>query len=1116
MIIQLSILAGLMLTAINSSAQKVTLNEKNTPLKKVLTKLRKQSKFDFLYTEEVLQQAKPVTVQAVDQELGTVLQQIFRNQPVTYQIEDRTVTIRLRGQPAADRQHPSAANQMTISGLVTNKANEPLSGASIIVKRSKRGTTSDIHGIFTLSDATADDTVLIRYIGYNTIERSLTGVKFLSINMEPTNNSLDEVVVQAYGHTTQRLTTGNIGRVTAKEIEKQPVLNPLQALEGRIPGLLITPATGYQSGPVQVEIRGRSSINRALTSDPLYVIDGVPQTVPDMHNSNSGGYSLNTTSNEYNSNLNATLSKGLDQTGLSPAGGQSPLYSLNPADIESIEVLKDADATAIYGSRGANGVILITTKKGKIGGDQLSVIVSQGIQKPTRKWDVLNTPQYIEMRQEAFRNDKITPTANNAADILLGNYNAQTDWQQYAYGGTGKWTSAQVAASGGKESTSYRISGGFNKSTSITNYSGSDQRISLSSNINTRSSDNKFNLSFSSNYSFSENTQINLVGVTALAPNAPPVFDGNGNLNWLEYEKAGYLFSGAEILQPYNSKTNFITNSLTINYSIFKALTARVNAGYGFSYNNQTKFLPITSLNPNLSAARTGTANYGANQTSNWNIEPQLEYNRLVSKGTLNVLLGATSQASSSRSLLSIGNGYTSDALLRSLANAPKVIATDNFGEYKYAGVFARINYNWENKYILNLNGRRDGSSNFADGNKFGNFGSVGAAWIVSEEKLFKAHLPKMISLLKFRGSYGITGSDNVTPYSYVSQWGNLNPVYANYLNTISPLIAQIMANSAFHWQSTKKLEGAVDIGLFEDRIDLQAVYYRNRCDNQLINFPLPSYTGFPTVVANSPANVQNSGWEFSGSARILQGEHFTWATSFNLSLNSNKLLAYPLIELSPYRSLFKVGGSLDDIYVLRYTGVDPATGQFTYLDANQDGKITTSSNAAPGTGGDDMVSVVSLKPKYTGSFSQQFSYRGVSFSAFFTFRKQLGASVATSGGGKNNIPLYQFNHTWRNPGQTDATFARFTTAQQTSDLQFTNSDGKYEDASYLRLQTIALGYSLPTSWVKKISMKNLSINANAQNLFVITPYKGLDPEIQGFGGLPPVRTITFGLTGNF
>ncbi|MEO6524421.1 MAG: SusC/RagA family TonB-linked outer membrane protein [Mucilaginibacter sp.] len=1109
-------ITAIMQVSATTYAQKITIDQKNTTLDQVFKQIRQQSGYDFLFDSQLIKKAKPVSIRLTNVSVEDAVKKSLEGQFLTYTISEHTVVIKEKGFIETIKDKLFADPEfITVSGRVTSANSDILSGAVVLIKRTKQGTTTDANGFFMIKMAKPTDTITCSFIGYKTQIVPVNKKYFLDVKLAETTNALDEVVVQAYGQTTQRLTTGSIGRLTAKDIAIQPIMDPLLALEGKVPGLVITPQTGYEGGPVKVEVRGRNSTNTNYTSDPLYIIDGVPLIVMEI--------SKRTGPTAYG---NSAVSHGLDQTDMSFSGGQNPLFSMNPGDIESMEVLKDADATAIYGSRGANGVILITTKKGKIGATKLDASISQGLRFVTGYWDMLNTPQYLNMRREAFRNDGVIPTVSNAPDLTVWDQNANTNWQKYAYGGMGHWTNAQSSLSGGTDQYTYRLGAAFNRTTDITTVSGINQRASVSFAFNNHSQNKRFNLGLTTNYSFSEMNQIAISSVSTLAPNAPGAFDSNGNLNYAGWGAQRGFFPFSALLKPYTSKVNYLSANLMLSYALTKGLIIKTSLGYNNSLNDQTYFSPYTSLDPtplSPSVPAKASATFGNNKTGNWIIEPQLEYSKLIGKGSLNALLGGTLQTTTSSGLLIQGTNYSTDALLNTITAAGNVASSDLFAQYKYTGVFARLGYNWQNKYIINLNGRRDGSSRFGAENQFGNFGSVGAAWIASDEDFIKKVLPKVISFVKLRGSYGLTGSDAVGEYSYLSRYGN--PTYVTSGTTIIPttptyngvasIIPLILPNDQFHWQVNKKLEGALDISLFNDKVNFEAAYYRNRCDNQLISFPVPEITGFTSVVANSPANVQNSGYEFTVSANVIDKKDFTWNFGFNIGFNKNVLLSYPNLSQSPFFKLYVVGQSLDNRYVLNYTGVDPLTGQYTYEDHNHDGKVITDEFVAFGTKDDDRYVAINTAPKYSGGFNNQFTYKGITLNTVFTFRKQMGNNALTTIGGTNNASVYQYENRWQYPGQT-ALMARVTNTPTNSDYLLSSSNAIWTDASFIRLQTVALSYNLPVKLISRIGLKNLSISLNAQNIFVLTKFKGIDPEYQSFGSMPPVRTIVSGLSCSF
>lgn len=1096
--------AAIMQVSASSFAQRITISEKNAPLEKVFKTMRAQSGYDFLFDAQVLKKTAPVTINLKNASLTEALSACLEGQDLTFSIEENTVLIKERSFfGEVKTKLAQAFNLNSIGGRVTNTHGEGLAGATVMVKRTKKAVNTNHVGIFIHKDVEPSDTLVCSFIGYKTRKVAVGKESYFDIQLEEATNALDAIVIQAYGQTTQRLTTGNIARVTAADIEKQQVFNPLMALQGRVAGLVVTPSGGYKSGPIKVELRGRNSINPAFTSDPLYIIDGVPLTVLDIgtRRMKIGG---------------STVSPGIDQTGLSAAGGVSPLATLNPADIESIEVLKDADATAIYGSRGGNGVILITTKKGKAGKNIFNLSVGQGVQTVIRDWQMLSSDQYLEMRREAFKNDHIVPTAVQAPDLLIYDPKRYTDWQKFSWGGKGQWTNAEASLSGGNETTTFRVSTGLSKTKGISAAKGGDQKASGSVNLFNRSLDNRLIIGLNASYS---NLSSDEVTVTSplLPPNGPDIYDEKGGLNYIGWTKTGTsIFSDfKDLLSPHKSTSNALMSSLNLDYNVFKQFHLKLNLGYSNSRNDQDAMVPIAALSPFSVPKATGTHSIGNSKVTNFIMEPQAEYNLAYGKSSLNALIGGTLQQTNSSSLMVSGYNYTDDALLRTIANAPDVVSFNQQGIYKYAGVFARIGYNYDNKYILNLNGRRDGSSRFSPENRFGNFGSVGAAWILSKEKWIARNLPTVVSFLKLRGSYGITGGDNVGEYQYLSQWAN-NPDsgYKPYGNG-TVLLPQIQPNIDFHWQVNKKLEGAMSLGFFKDRVNLDLSWYRNRCNNQLLFFPTAGFTGFSGVTANTPANVQNTGLEMSLGAVVLESKNFTWRSSFNIGKNDNKLLSYPNLDQSPFKTLFKVRQSLNTTYVFHFTGVDPQTGQYTFQDWNNDGKITAIYSGFPGEGADDRFMAINLAPKFQGGMTNNFTYKNFSLDFNLVFTKQKGYNATATGGTMSNIPVYVYENSWRKPGD-QALFAKFSTQSNEMTSNFLYSDAMLTDASFIRLQTVAMSYRFPDQITKKIGVRNLSLNLSAQNIFVLTNYKGLDPETQSFGSLPQVRTVTAGLNCSF
>jgi TonB-linked SusC/RagA family outer membrane protein len=1078
-------------------AQKVNIQQKDVTLTTIFSTIEKQTGYSFFWKNEDLTKIK-IDVKLENASLEDALQEVFKGLPLTYSILKKSIVVQAKA-PSFLEKVVAAFDGIDVKGAVLDREGRPLPGATVTIKGERRSTTTNVKGEFSLANVSKDAVLQISYMGYVTKDVAVS-TNYVGVLLELSTSKLDEVQVMAYGTTNRRLATANIGTVTAKDIEKQPVMNPLLALSGRVAGVTVTPTSGYASGTIKVEIRGRNAIDSKFTSEPLYIIDGVPLTYLEI-----GG-----TSNYEQG------SSGIVQNGMYvPGGGQSPLFNISPADIESIDILKDGDATAIYGSRGANGVVLITTKKGKPGATTVTADISHGISKITRYWDMLNTEEYIKMRKQAFKNDGITPTVLNAPDLMVWDTTRYTNWQKVIWGNNGSFDRVGTTISGGNDNTIFRISSNFTRQTEIITASGANKVAGISFTLSNTSMDKKFRTNLSANYSYSDVNNVSLPSVERLAPNAPPMYNAAGELNFEEWNDAGigWEYPFAQIKSVTRSQNKFFMGNLELSYQILKGLDASTTFGYNTSHNIADAFSPISAQNPVSNP--TGLAIVGTNDNENWMIEPKLNYQTTISKGRFTALLGATLQSTGTDGQSILGTGFTDDNFLKSMQYAPVTKITVTNGRYKYAALSGRIGYSWDDKYIVNISGRRDGSSRFGKGKQYGNFGALAFAWIASQESWFKSVVPAAISFLKFRGSYAITGSDNIGDYQYLTEWANVSPnggFIPNY-GGATPLASGHAVNPDYQWQVNKKLEVGMSISFLQDRFNLEANYYRNRCGNQLTKYPTPLFSGFNDVTGNWPASLQNSGWEVMTNARVMKTNNFNWSVNFNISGNSNILLAYPDIENSAYFTTYIVGKPLNVQYLLHFTGVDPLTGQYSFEDHNRNGAIHIFSSERPNTGNDDRYILLNLDPKFMAGFGTEFSYKNIQLSLFFQYKNQIGRDpsfLSEVPGSRVNIPRSIYNKQWENPGQ-QADYARFTTRPLGSDAFINGSDMGFRDASYLRLNNVALSYTLPETILK--GKRKLNVFAQAQNLFVITKYNGIDPDSQSFGSMPPAKIITAGLS---
>ncbi|WP_442591265.1 SusC/RagA family TonB-linked outer membrane protein [Pedobacter sp. AW31-3R] len=1091
------LLAAMMQVSATTLAQQITIHRKNANLTEVFKTIRLQTGYDFVYDQDLISKALPIDINVNNAELHDVLKNCLANQSLTYTIENKTVIIQEKG--FLDKVKSLFAD-IVVNGTVLDENGLPLPGVSIKVKGTNRYTMSGNNGRFYIATTDESPILTISYLGYKTIE--VTGTPTLTVNMVPDPAKLDEVQVIGYGTTTRRLNTGSQVGISAKQIADQPVTNVLQAMAGRMAGVTITQSNGLPGAGITVQIRGVNSIgeNGIKPNRPLYIVDGVPFLSEPI---NSATYSVTAASN-----------------GRLPSaeGATSPLNSINPSDIENIEVLKDADATSIYGSRGANGVVLITTKKGKPGRTKFNVNASSGISEVSHFVEMVGTQQYLALRAKAFANNTTnpaTPTATSAPDLLVWDQNGYTDFQRMFLGNTAKTHDVNASMSGGDTQTNFFLSGTYHKEGNV--YPGEQgyQRGGGKFSLNHSSFDQRFNLALSVMYSTDKNNIANTDLATwayILPPNFP-LYTSTGALNWegSTSNPLGYLN------QSNDNRTSSLLTNLNLKYTLLKGLDFRTNLGYSKTDMTQVFTRPLTSLNPSLFAGYTaGTAAYVYNFTNNYVVEPQLTYTTKIWKGTLNALAGGSYQYKQSRMPYNTSaSGFTSDDFLRTVTAATTVNTTSGSVDYKYASLFGRVNYNLQDKYVVNVNFRRDGSSRFGPNNKFGNFGSVGAAWIFSEEKLLKDKF-SWFSFGKLRGSYGVVGSDEIDNYGYLDTYAASTYVYGG----STGLNPSRLPNPDYKWEETKKLDVGLDLAFLKNRLSLSAGYYRNRTNNQLVTLTTSTQAGFPGYLSNLPATVQNSGWELSLTSTNMKNKNFSWTSSFNISQNHNKLLSFPNIEKSSYYTTYVVGNPISSYYLYQYTGISPTTNLPSFADLNNSGSISAGFAA---TGRGDRYYAGTSYPKYFGGLTNTLNYKNLTLDFTFQFVKQMGRSLLASSnyppGWFSNAAASVVNEYLALGSQdylvTAGTRGAAGSSSYVAYSNYTGSDASLVDASFIRLKNVNLSYTLPAKWLGKNGGQTMRIYVQAQNLFTITNYEGYDPESQSIA-TPPLRTITGGFQFTF
>lgn len=1114
------IMAAILQVSASGFAQNLTLKTKNASLKQVFSEIKKQTGLNILYRSSDIKDAKPINVNIDAKPIEEAMVQILQNQALDFGITDKNIVIRPKEEKGLIDKIKDYFAQIDVSGKVVDENGQPIGGASVLVLRTGKGMSTRVDGTFTLSSVEEGEILIIKYLGFD--KKEVVATKNLgTIKLTLATNELDQIQIQAYGTTSRRLSTSNISTIKAEDIEKQPINNPLLALAGRVPGLTVFQSTGTPGSTVSVKIQGATSMRAGV--EPFYVVDGVP-------------YDSNISSSYGGSNIFGRGPASLNST-TSNAG--SPFNYINPSDIESIDVLKDADATAIYGSRAASGAIIITTKKGKPGELKVDLNLNQGISQVSSRIDLLDNNEFLRFRKEILRNGNLAiGSLASASDYDLNGFWDQArnvDWQREIYGKSTPYTNTNLSLSGGNLNNQYRAAFTYNRQGSPLpkDISSSDMALSLS--LNNRSSNGKFRSNFALNFFRNNSTLQNadLSPIIAFSPLVPDLYTEGGDVNWAINPTNGrtsFNVTPSEtnplgILESsFNAQTNNFVGSAQIGYEIFKGLQLQSNLGYTYRQSDINTKTPITSVEPISRPTFTRRASQNFVTDYSLLIEPQIQYLNRFGKHDLNILLGSTVQTKTRKGTTFGGSGMPSDALLDNLGSATSITAgVGDFSVYKYNAGFGRINYSYGNQYLVNITARRDGSSRFGRNNVFANFYAVGAAWIFSESTFVKEKLD-FLSFGKLKFSYGTTGNDQIGDYTFLDI-SNLKTYGINYQSSIG------LENTRFYtpdlkWERTRKVNYGLDLAFFKDRILLGVNYANNTTLDMLQDLALPSYNGPSTVLVNFPGTLKINSLELSLNTINIKSQNFRWETNFNYTFNNQRLNAFPnasQLVLSAVNRNISVGQPLTSVRTYKYLGIDPLTGQARVADKN--GNPTGAPvgfDALQGTAGSpvDATELVHTNTRFNGGIGNTLSYKDFSLSIDIQYVNRFVPRIVYLGSFINagtNALKSTFENSWHNPG--DVARIQSQTSTFISDPYLLSgsilSDQAYEDGSFLRVRNIAVSWSMPSLACKKLGLKAARINLRAQNLFTLTGYNGLDPESLGIQ-IPPMRTITLGINSSF
>ncbi len=993
------------------------------------------------------------------------------------------------------------AQEIRVTGTVVDETDGgTLPGVTVLVKGTTIGTVTDFEGNYSINVA-PDATLLFSFIGMTTREVPVEGRSIINVALVPDLALLDEVVVVGYGTRLKYELTGSISSVRAEDIAGHTMPSFETALHGRTAGVHISAGTGKLGQQVRTRIRGASSIS--ASNQPLYVIDGIPVQTQNM----------GTTGNE----------------------PTNPLADLNPRDIESIEVLKDASAAAIYGSRAANGVIIITTKRGKEGKTRFNVSTQIGFSEAANKVGFLDREQYIDLWNIAGINrygeenwdlesslDGSFPNwrdINNPDNIALG---PNTNWEDEALrrGGSQQF---DISASGGTKETQYFLSLSFTDQDAIIVGNTFDRiggRINLDHQATSALTIGmNMNLNRSRNFRVSHDRAFSTpIQMTALPPLEPTHDPVTGELN------ANTIYENGLIPLKYsNFDTEVFRNFGNVYFSLnlLPGLTFRSEAGLDLLNQQEVQYL---GRNTNDG----GPDGYGFERNVKsviYNLENYFTYDAVFADNyDLNLVVGSSFQQADIQFASMGATGFPSDEFRRVASASEISFASASGTAYRYTSFFARANMKFFDRYLVTLSGRSDGSSRFGRDNRYGFFPSASVGWVVTNEDFMMDDY--VISFLKPRFSWGLTGNSEIG--NYASRGLYMGSNYAG----LSGLISTSIPSPDLKWETTTQTNIGVDFGLLNDRITGEIDYYVKKTEDLLLSTQIPSSTGFTSVFKNV-GNMENKGWEFTLNT-VNVDRAFRWNSNFNIAFNNNKVTNLDgQIITAGNPAIWRVveGQPIGILYTAEYAGVDPETGNaLFYLNEEGDETTTNLSDAANRIVGDP-------NPDFWGGFSNNFSYKGFDLSFMFQFvygnDMYLHANQWQAAGlrWEDNHTLHYYNNFWRGPGDDDAYYPEPRLYQSNG---YGTSSMHIFDASYIRLKDLTFGFTLPRNIVQRANMESVRIFVRAYNLLTFTDYPGYDPETsspntadvgtqsnniqQGwdFFTAPQPRTITFGLNLNF
>jgi TonB-dependent starch-binding outer membrane protein SusC len=1100
------IFTGLLL-ADDAKSQSSSINDiyldvqfENASIKEVFENLESKTTFNFSYNQGVINIDETVTAVASNQSLGDFLRQLAKETKLNFtRIDDQIYVSKRKNmqEPVTEKMTTSSVlQQRTITGTITSlEDNMPLPGVSVILKGTSTGTVTDIDGRYSIE--APDGAVLVfSYVGYISEESVVGNSSVINMVLSPDLTQLEEIVVIGYGTVKKSDLTGSVASVKSEELTAYPAINAVQSLQGRAAGVNITANNGEPGADFKIRIRGGTSIN--ASSDPIFVVDGF-------------------------------------------VGASMP----PPEDIESMEVLKDASATAIYGSRGANGVIMVTTKRGKAGKARIELNTSYSIQNEINRLDLLNADEFIDYIQDA------RPTIQP-----LG---SDTDWQDEIFQ-TGAIQNYQLSISGSNDVVNYYVSGAYFDQKGV--IIGSEyNRFSVTSNIEIKASKKlRTGLNLFAQRTTADGTRTqegsggaSNTGVVASAfkfePDQP-IRDANGNFTVArlnDIHDNPYAIATEYINESLNDR---IQGNLYAEYDIFRDLKFRITMGATSNSGRTGEYNPTT-----LNAGRNigGAAYVNGNKNTLLQNENYFTYSKtLFNNHDLTAMAGYSYQSQENTNWSGTGQGFVTDAFSYwNLGGASVWMQpTSNLTEWVLKSYYGRVNYGINGKYLFNFNARYDGSSTFSANHKWAFFPSGSFAWNMGSEPFMSD--VKWISQWKWRASYGLTGNQAIAPYQTLASFSTVFAVINN--NVVNAVRPTSVANDELTWETTTQLNLGIDVSFLEDRINLTTDVYRMVTSDLLFRVPLPKYSGYPDQLKNI-GEVENKGFEITLGAKLLTGV-FQWDSDVNMSINRNKVLSLPDGNDIPYSSAPGHMVGLGDTQILRegypvgsffgwtYDGVyqegddflpgggfEVAAGgeKFKDIDGTRDAEGNLTGVPDGRLDANDRSIIGDPNPDFIWGWNNAFRWKNFDLNIFFQ---------GSQGNDILSYTLLELNLMSAINNATTEALDRWTPTNTNTDVPkaFNGRTRRVStrfisDGSFARLKNLALGYNLPTTVAEKMKLSKLRIYVSAQNILTTTNYEGYDPEVNynsggavngnrnlglDYGSYPNAKSYTVGLNIGF